>query len=610
MAQLMAQLLTPIRSDKAGSSPQQARSQINVKCRQLIGMKLPRPKLRAIFALRTTTAALFAFALAWSFSIHHPWWAAMTVWLVAQPTRGLLFERSLARLIGTICGALAGALILATLAEDRLGALTAVAAWLALCAGLGNIFRHFRNYGFVLAGYTASIVVLFGFNQGVVDSGLALDRVICTVMGIVSSAVFSFRALPKADRKLMQRKNAVLQRCLSRLEQFFHGGSMSEPVDALTSGIAALNRSTDEYAAGSFRRQLESRRIRRVSGLLLELIALTNTPRSQRLAAYSNNLTSPETGNRIEPRLESLIATANEANEPAIASTLDELRQLLISKRQSPLPLGLDIQPASIWRAAARPVIALTITATIWWGSNWASGAMMVMTAALFTSLFSSHDQGNHMLIQVLLGTLAGAVTGVLARLFLLPHANDLTTTLLCIAPFLLVGAWLMQRPATSKMAIDLIMTFLLTAQPSSPPAGVAVALNEAAALIAGVIIAVATFWAVLPATPAVHGHLLAQRIARLTLQFAKRPGDTTAKAILPGLRSGLTRLLGFTKPQSAIFMAAQECLATVSRAAANNNQPTPSASSLNTPAYVHAARQAAATLCATLKKTPKGDTA
>jgi hypothetical protein len=65
-----------------------------------------------------------------------------------------------------------------------------------------------------------------------------------------------------------------------------------------------------------------------------------------------------------------------------------------------------------------------------------------------------------------------GALAGLVARLFVLPYAHGLLPTLLCIAPFLLLGAWLMRRPATVKMAIDFNMTFLLMAQPAAPPAG------------------------------------------------------------------------------------------------------------------------------------------
>ena len=111
----------------------------------------------------------------------------MTVWVVAQPTRGLLLERSLARLAGTACGALAGALILYGLEDRPLPSIAALTSWLALCAGLGSIFRHFRNYGFVLAGYTAAIVIMFSLGHGTYDAGVALDRVLCTIIGIICS---------------------------------------------------------------------------------------------------------------------------------------------------------------------------------------------------------------------------------------------------------------------------------------------------------------------------------------------------------------------------------------------------------------------------------------
>ncbi|WJV63836.1 FUSC family protein [Pectobacteriaceae bacterium C52] len=565
-------------------------------------MNVLRSELPPIFALRTTTAALFAFATAWNFGIHHPWWAAMTVWLVAQPTRGLLLERSLARLIGTICGALAGALILGLLAENRLDALVAVATWLALCAGLGSIFRHFRNYGFVLAGYTTSIIVLFGIGEGVSDPDLTLDRVICTMIGIICSAVFSFRALPGRSKELACRRTDVVDRCLAYVEESLRKGAMSRSCVTLFSEITALDRCVDEYAAGSLHRQREARRTRCISGLLLELIALSTT-------SHKGNL-PPEVNGPTQKRLAILIAEANDSDQSAMADTLDELRQFLANEGTSPEPLRLDIDPSSVWRAASRPVVALAIAAIIWWVSGWGSGAMMVMTAALFTSLFSSHDQGNHMVIQVLLGTLAGAITGALARLFLLPHADGLATTLLCIAPFLLAGAWLMQRPATSKMAIDLTMTFLLISQPSSPPVGAALVLNEAAAIIVGVMIAVATFWAILPATPSVRSMLLARRIVRLTLQLSKKRSTTSAKAMQQNLRSALARLLYFTKPQSTIFLAAQECLAAASQVLATKSEnQTLSTSSPNTPTYDSAARQAAATLANALTKNQKGET-
>lgn len=54
---------------------------------------LAQARVPLVFSLHTTAAALLALALANAASIHHPWWAAMTVWLVAKPTRGLFIER-------------------------------------------------------------------------------------------------------------------------------------------------------------------------------------------------------------------------------------------------------------------------------------------------------------------------------------------------------------------------------------------------------------------------------------------------------------------------------------------------------------------------------------
>jgi uncharacterized membrane protein YccC len=378
------------------------------------------------FALRTTVAALLALAAAAGYGTHHPWWAAMTVWLVAQPTRGLLLARSLARLAGTVSGAVAGAVILYSLEGRALPSLAALASWLALCAGLGSIFHHFRNYAFVLAGYTAAIVVLFGLGDGFFDPGLALDRVICTIVGIACSTVASLYGMPAGDA----RERA---------------GCRQRSADPLTADIGALDRALDEGAAGSLSEGRQARRVRRPDVVLL-----------------------------------------------------------------GGVPSDFDL--SSVLRAASRPVMALAIAVAIWRSTAWQAGAMMAMTAALFASLFSSHDQGKEVLVHVLIGSVLGALTGIVARLFVLPYAHGLLSTLLCIAPFLLLGAWLMRRPATVKMAIDFNMTFLLMAQPTAPPAGADVVLNEAAAILAGVLAVVATFWLILPARSPATPRMLARR--------------------------------------------------------------------------------------------------
>ncbi|MGV1831910.1 FUSC family protein [Agrobacterium vitis] len=518
------------------------------------------PQRPFAFAMRTTFAALLALGSSELLGIHHPWWAAMTVWLVAQPTRGLLLERSLARLIGTVCGAIAGALILTFLAQNLPIALTALALWLALCAGAGSVFRHFRNYGFVLAGYTAGIVVLFGLGDGHADSVLAQDRVLCTLIGIVCSGLFSFHALPSKGRGIKAQARSLLDRVLRRFEGGPAGqGSNSDP--SLVAAIGAFDRAIDEQAAGSLRDRADILRLRHISGILLELIALARVQHPSLTAAV-------ETRDDPLPCVQSLAANAASGGHSALARTLGDLAQALDPDRQTPWRhFRFDFDAVIAVRAAARPVLALVIAATLWLATGWQVGAMMAMTAVLFTSLFSSHDHGNQIVVQVLIGTITGAAAGLLARLFLLPHADGLLATLVCVTPFLLTAAWLMRWPSTAKMAIDMAMTFLLTAQPGTVPVAVEVAMAEAAAIVTGVLIAVAMFWLIFPSTPDIRARLLAGRLVRLTGLIGRNRHRSISASHYEALRSTQVRLLDVTEADSALFEVAQTCVAAASEA-------------------------------------------
>ncbi|WP_321379799.1 FUSC family protein [Rhizobium sp.] len=528
------------------------------------GSRRVSPPLRPLeFAIRTTAAALLALACADLLNIHHPWWAAMTVWLVAQPTRGLLIVRSFARLFGTICGAMAGAVILTFWGRDLVVALVILAFWVALCAGLGSVFRHFRNYGLVLAGYTAGIVVLFGLGDGDATAALALDRVLCTLIGLGCSTLLSFRALPLPDVKMEKQARDILDRVLNLAENTL---SRAEPTadDLLIGDIGVFDRAIDQRAAGSLSRRLDALRLRHISGLLLELIALSSrTPSGSPQTVAAGG--SAQAESQLEPlqRVQHLAQQAEAGGHTAMMQTLRELSEALDpASWQTRHKLRFDFDCAVACQAIARPVLALAIAALFWQLTAWQAGAMMVMTAVLFTSLFSSHEQGNDMVIQVLLGTLAGALAGLLVRLFVLPHADGLLLMLLSIAPVLLVAAWLMRQPVTAKMAIDLAMTFLLTAQPGSAPVAAAVALSQISAIVAGVLIAVALFWLVLPSTPAVRRKHLARRIVLLTLRIAHSTRAKTARHAHEALRGTQVRLLDFTDADSVLVGAAQACLA------------------------------------------------
>ncbi|MDA7085542.1 FUSC family protein [Pseudomonas sp. SA3-5] len=546
-------------------------------CRRLIGRLrtgawLQWPSRSALtFSLHTTSAALLALVIAQALELHHPWWAAMTVWLVAQPTRGLLIERIGARLIGTVVGALAGGLLLTVLFDQHVWLMLALAGWIAVCAGVGHQFRHFRNYGFVLAGYTAAIVALFGVLDPVLDVGLALGRIYCTVIGVLASACFSWAftgksASPESFHNRLQAL-VVASVCysLKRLEVGTNHDAKS--LSALLQEIASLDLYLDEIVAGSRTMRLRVRRTRDALGAIVDLLVSSHFDVGGTLR-FSSDL---PIGIQAKSAAATVQAVSNEVhkhaeNLPVGMLFVEKLQGVFAAFNacETPLSEALQLIKQRDWRAtclaASRPLIAMCIATAVWWGLDWSDGPMMVMTAVLFASLFSSHSHANAALKGVLIGSSAGAVLGVICRFWLLPEVGTVWGLALVIAPFLIIGALLMARPGTAKLAIDLNMTFLLIAQPGlHVDTSFEHTLLQMLAILGGVFTAVLTYRWLVPSSPGSQRKRLYKRIAQLTLRMLDAPASPAQARIYDQVRDLLTRLISLEKKASPLLIAAFE---------------------------------------------------
>ena len=527
-----------------------------------------------IFSLHTTTAALLALVIAQMLDLHHPWWAAMTVWLVAQPTRGLLIERIGARLIGTVVGAMAGGLLLTVFFDQQHWLMLVLAAWIAACAGYGNLFRHFRNYGFVLAGYTAAIVALFGIQDPVLDVDLALGRIYCTVIGVLASACFSWTFTGKSAslESVYNRLDALIVASVHYSLKRLQAGTAhdAKSFSALLQELAALDLCLDEIAAGSRTMRLRVFRTRDTRGALVDLLVSSHFDVGEKLRFPSDLLvaTHPESAAAM------VLAVINEVHkntENLAAGTLfvEKLQRVFaaLNACETPGREALQSTQQRDWHATclagSRPLIAMSIATAMWWGLGWSDGPMMVMTAVLFASLFSSHSHASAALKDVLVGSTAGAVLGVTCRFWLLPEVGTVWELALVIAPFLMIGALLMARPGTAKLAIDLNMTFLLIAQPGlQVDTSLEHTLLQMLAILGGVFTAVLTYRWLVPSSPGSQRKRLCKRIARLALKISDTPAPPAQARIYDQVRGLLTSLISLEKKASPLLIAAFECAA------------------------------------------------
>src|SRR5476651_70822 len=142
-----------------------------------------RPAL--VFALSTWLTSMLALYIAYALQLDAPFWACLTVWLVANPTPGMVLSKSLYRALGTIAGAILGIVLIALFAQTPELFVLALASLVAASTVASNILTNFRAYGTVFIGYTAGIVAAGAINtpDQVFFIGMARGAAILTGVG-------------------------------------------------------------------------------------------------------------------------------------------------------------------------------------------------------------------------------------------------------------------------------------------------------------------------------------------------------------------------------------------------------------------------------------------
>lgn len=169
-----------------------------------------RPKF--LIGLQVAFVAFAALVVAWLLKLDHPQWAAITVMLTLQPTRGQLIEKAVYRFLGTIIGSLFGAAA-AWFAHGSLEIeLVALVLWASAMVFIGTLQRSYRSYGTLLAGYSAIIVIVLSpFNPETVQD-VALDRILTVFIGALAAVLWSYGAKlldPEQEMRVKARRLAA-----------------------------------------------------------------------------------------------------------------------------------------------------------------------------------------------------------------------------------------------------------------------------------------------------------------------------------------------------------------------------------------------------------------
>ncbi|PHQ59057.1 MAG: Fusaric acid resistance protein, partial [Sphingobium sp.] len=195
---------------------------------QKLGEKIGLPA--ALFSVKCLIAAMLALYLAYSIGLERPYWAFLTSYIVAQPMAGAVISKAVFRIIGTLTGAMFAVAVVPPLVNAPELLSLAMASWLGLCVFVSLLDRTPRSYMFVLAGYTACLIVFPDVDTPQTIFTVASLRVQEILLGILSGSLVHGVILPGSITGVLLGR---VQTILRDAERWSRDAIATDPVPGL-----------------------------------------------------------------------------------------------------------------------------------------------------------------------------------------------------------------------------------------------------------------------------------------------------------------------------------------------------------------------------------------
>lgn len=478
--------------------------------------------------LKTVTAGLLAMGIAMLIDLPQPRIAMTTVFVLMQPLSGMVFAKSVYRIIGTVVGMIAAVVLGAVFVQQPELYILGITAWVAACTAAAMRNRHFRWYGFVLAGYTAALI---GIPVVMQPNGLflaALGRGAEVAVGILCSGMVSAVIMPRQTGSLLERTlrarflnfTAFASGVLSGgLERGAFEGRFAGLVDDVVGFEATRAFSFFEDPTMRWRSQLLARLNGEFMDACARLHALRQLLKRLRwsdvaiapLAPYFTELAAllaqrPQHGEsdrayalRLADALEvwqrTLPRHVRETRRPLEAGAPESLQDFDTSAELAyrftteiarysrtyasvtqegfaQEPRATRYVPRTSWYVVAftflRTAIVVATLGWFWVQTDWPSGGLAMIAAAITCALTSSASNATRMALQMAVGAVFATVTGYLFTCYVYPNIDGFPLLCATLAPVLAFGAFLATRPRISGYGVGFTVFFCLLAGPDN----------------------------------------------------------------------------------------------------------------------------------------------
>ncbi|WP_417501765.1 FUSC family protein [Marinobacter sp.] len=547
----------------------------------LLAQLLTPNKRSVIFALKGVISMALALFVSMYLQLDRPYWALVSaVFLQIRPESGLVIEKALCQISGSVVGGGVGILILAFFMPYPLLALACLTLWIGLNSAASSMVHNTNFiYAFAMSGMTAGLVVIMVMADPSAADGravfdIAQSRISEIAVGALCAMLVSQLLWPvtvKDSLRLHSRNviNDTLEYLSMELDPNSTHKQRHQLADQILETLVILNDDSSAVAYEGPEGPGRSRAANLLCNKVMSLLAVTQI--MGRFPRNHPDLVSPAFGRLLADMRALFIAIAEADSYDESYRQAQELRRALLEHKaayvdeaaivtrlsQTAVELVADLvmvlraynalenRDQTLLKASKlkthrdpligvvngfRTAVVFVIGATIWLSTGSQAAIMLMIMPVVFSVMFARFSLVvlTVMLRHLLLGVVVAIPTALFFGLGLLSKSSgDFEMLVLVLAgPFFIGLLALAERP-TLPYGLGLCIPFTLIIQPGNHMTfNTEVATSNALGLFVGISV---LYWVFKLITP-LDGQTMQRRLLKATardltaIDFQRRP--------------------------------------------------------------------------------------
>ncbi|MCX2524786.1 FUSC family protein [Larsenimonas rhizosphaerae] len=498
------------------------------------------------FALKGTIAMALSLFLAMEMSLERPYWALISaVFLQIRPQSGLVIEKGLCQIGGTLVGGGVGVAIMGLFMQMPGMALSCLMLWVSFNAAASALVRNFNlTYGFAIAAATATLVVVLSLvysstptSYSVFDTAVA--RISEIALGATCATLVSMLLWPARVRNIItSHARTVVNATFSCLEQQLTLNADAQKArQSVVDVIQAVVQLDNDSSAMVYEGPAGAGRVRAANVLAQRtLTMIAEIQIFGRLMRYAPELMSQHVIDVLEDLRDTFRKMRETSSEAEARQLAQNLRQRIKHVRQenNSTPLQrralhgarelvayaivmleankaivnadktrLKAPSLSVYRdgllgllTGLRAGLVFALGAVFWVASGSSSAVLMMVMPVIFSIMFARFPEPAVALRKVILGAMVAIPTALLFGNVLLAQApRDFEMLVLVFGPPLFLGLMALANPPTLAYGLGFCIIYTVLVMPGNHMSfDITSTLNRSIAVLVGLIILWAVF--------------------------------------------------------------------------------------------------------------------